>query len=213
MQNPAIHSIRPAGVILAGGKSRRMGGELKALSELAGKPLLNHVIDRIRPQVEQLCLSVSQPLDKLAGYGLTQVCDPGEDAGPLAGLMSALQAMQRDNDWLLLVPCDAPFVPLDLASRLLDRALETGKPGAVVRYQSELQPTFSLWNRTLLPRLEQAVKVGHMRGFKQFLQGTGLAILDWPGVDPSPFFNINDPVALQAAGQLLAPRAGDVTSC
>ena len=213
MQNPSIHPMKPAGAILAGGRSRRMDGKLKALLDLSGKPLLKHVINRVNSQVERLYLSVEQPVDALARYGLTQVCDPRKDAGPLVGLLTILQEMEPGNDWLLLVPCDAPFLPLDLAARLLDRALETERPGAVVSYESEIQPTFSIWNRTLLPRLEQGVMVRNMKGFKQFLRETELAVLDWPVAEPSPFFNINDPADLRQASRLLVPGAGEGTSC
>jgi molybdopterin-guanine dinucleotide biosynthesis protein A len=213
MQNPGVCSTRPVGVILAGGRSRRMNGKVKSLLDLAGKPLLKHVIDRVDSQVSCLTLSVEQPSDVLAQFGLALVCDPRRDAGPLVGLLTALQEMEASNDWLLLVPCDAPFLPRDLAARLLARALETRLPGAVVRYESEIQPTFSIWNRELLPLLEHNVMVRKMQGFKQFLQQTELAVLDWPAAEPSPFFNINKPADLIEAGRLLVPGSGVATSC
>jgi molybdopterin-guanine dinucleotide biosynthesis protein A len=86
---------------------------------------------------------------------------------------------------------------------LLERALAIGSQGAVVRYRAELQPTFSIWHRSLLPRLKRAVHDEAMAGFKQFLQSQELAELDWPSQEASPFFNINDPSALHAAGQLI----------
>jgi molybdopterin-guanine dinucleotide biosynthesis protein A len=73
----------------------------------------------------------------------------------------------------------------------------------VVRSDSEIQPTFSLWHRRLLPRLEEAVLEEGMAGFKQFLRDTPVAILDWKSSVPSPFFNINDPDALLEAARLL----------
>jgi molybdopterin-guanine dinucleotide biosynthesis protein A len=180
-----------------------MGGVNKALLPLSGKPLLQHVIDRVRPQVSELYLSVEAPTDALAEFGLPQVTDPSPDAGPLAGLLSALQKTAPKHEWLLMAPCDAPFIPRDLAPRLLESAKQTGLPGAVVRYLAEPQPTFSIWNRSLLPRLEQAVVSEKMTGFKQFLRVIELAVLDWPGTEPSPFLNINDQDALRKAGGLL----------
>lgn len=203
----------PAGVILAGGRSRRMGGKNKALLPLAGKPLLRHVIDRVSPQVAELYLSVEQPSDAMAAFGLPQIMDPEPDAGPLAGLMTVLQKTDSKHEWLLLAPCDAPFIPRDLAVRLLECALSRALPGAIVRYRSEAQPTFSIWNRCLLPRLEQAVVGEKMTGFKQFLRVTELAVLDWPESDPSPFFNINDQDALRYAGRLFNPETGVKDPC
>jgi molybdopterin-guanine dinucleotide biosynthesis protein A len=180
-----------------------MGGVTKALAPLSGKPLLQHVIDRVRPQVCELYLSVEAPTDALAEFGLTLVADPEPDAGPLAGLLSVLQKHASAHEWFMLAPCDAPLIPPNLASRLLESALQSGAPGAIVRYLAELQPTFSIWNHSLLYRLEQAVLSDRMTGFKQFLRVTDLAVLDWPGSEPSPFLNINDQDDLRKAAQLL----------
>ena len=191
-----------AGVILAGGRSRRMGGAVKALLPLADKPLLQHVIDCVNPQVEELLLSVERSSAVFDTFGLLQVEDPEPDGGPLGGLLSAMQTMSPAHGWLLLVPCDAPFVPPDLASGLLACALAASRPGAVVCYKSEIQPTFSVWSRNILPQLKQSVLEEGMAGIKQFLSVVELAELDWPGSEPSPFFNINDQDALLEAGIL-----------
>jgi molybdopterin-guanine dinucleotide biosynthesis protein A len=193
-----------AGVILAGGRSRRMGGGFKALAPLGGKPLIRHVIDRLLPQVRSLVLSVEKHVPDFEVFGLPQVEDPSPGSrGPLGGLLSALANMEVGCDWMLLVPCDAPFLPFELAQRLLGCALGDEQVGCVVRYDSEIQPTFSLWHRRLLPRLEEAVLEEGMAGFKQFLRDTPVAILEWEPSDPSPFFNINDPDALLEAARLL----------
>ena len=193
-----------AGVILAGGRSRRMGGGFKALAPLGGKPLIRHVIDRLKPQVQSLVLSVEKHVPDLEAFGLPQVEDPAPGSrGPLGGLLSAMANMEMDCDWMLLAPCDAPFLPLDLAERLLNCALDDDQAGCVVRYDAEIQPTFSIWNRRLLPRLEEAVLEEGMAGFKQFLRDTPVAALDWESSDLSPFFNINDPDALAEAACLL----------
>lgn len=193
-----------AGVILAGGRSRRMGGGFKALAPLGAKPLIRHVIDRLQPQVRSLVLSVEQHVLELEGFGLPQVEDPTPGSrGPLGGLWSALANMETACDWMLLAPCDAPFLPLDLAERLLNRALDNDQAGCVVRYDAEIQPTFSLWHRRLLPRLEEAVLEKGMAGFKQFLRETPVAVLDWEQSDLAPFLNINDPDDLLAAARLL----------
>ncbi len=199
MQKPGL-----AGVILAGGRSRRMGGGFKALAPLGGRPLICHVIDRLQPQVQSLVLSVEKRVPEFEVFGLPQVEDPAPGSrGPLGGLLSALVNMETGCDWMLLAPCDAPFLPLELAERLLNCALDDDQAGCVVRYDSEIQPTFSLWHRRLLPRLEEAILEEGMAGFKQFLRDTPVAILDWKSSDPSPFFNINDTGALLEAARLL----------
>jgi molybdopterin-guanine dinucleotide biosynthesis protein A len=198
------HFFRPAGVILTGGRSRRMGGGFKAMALLNEKPLIRHVIDRLQPQVQTLVLSVEKYSPEFGVFDLQQVEDPRPGSrGPLGGLLSALAHLESSCDWILLVPCDAPFLPLDLASRLMECALDGGQAGCVVRYDSEIQPTFSIWHRRLLPQLEKAVLEKDMAGFKQFLRDTPVAILEWEPSDPSPFFNINDPDSLIEAARLL----------
>ncbi len=199
-----MRKIGLAGVILAGGRSRRMGGGFKALAPLGGKPLIRHVIDRLQPQVRSLVLSVEEHVLDFEVFGLPQVEDPSPGSrGPLGGLLSALANMEKDCDWMLLIPCDAPFLPLELAERLLNCALDDDQAGCVIRYDAEVQPTFSLWHRRLLPRLEEAVLEAGMGGFKQFLRETPVAVLDWESSELSPFFNINDPDSLAEAARLL----------
>ena len=204
----------PAGVILAGGRSTRMGGSSKALMTLDGKPLLQHVIERVRPQTEALYLSVESENRDYDRFGLEQLPDPVPgQSGPLGGLLAALRRLPQDApaEWLLLVPCDAPFVPADLGKRLLEHACAEGSDGAVVVAAGELQPTFSIWKRSITPVVERAVLDDGMAGFKQFLRRHALAELRWNGNDPEtgapPFFNINDRDTLDRARQFFTDSA------
>jgi molybdopterin-guanine dinucleotide biosynthesis protein A len=193
-----------AGVVLAGGRSRRMGPGDKAFADLAGKPMLQHVIDRIGPQVNRLVLSVEQVSDDYAAFGLAQVADPLPGSrGPLGGLLAALRSLRTKEDWLMLVPCDAPFLPRDLLACLLRGAREEERPGGVISIAGEVQPTFSLWHRELLPRLEWAVLEQKMSGFKQFLGHQALALIEVEPDQAWRFFNINDLQALEQARQRL----------
>lgn len=201
---PAAAGSGPAGVILAGGQSRRMGGGDKALMPLAGKPLLQHVIDRIAPQVNGLALGVERVSPALAAFGLPQLADaqPGH-RGPLNGLLAALRHFAGRADWVLLAPCDAPFLPQDLADRLLACASADGAHAACVSWQGELQPTFAILHSQLLPQLEQAVIGEGQAALKPFLRAVGAARCEWPataaGGGAPPFFNVNDPLALEQA--------------
>ena len=194
----------PAGVVLAGGRSRRMGEQVKALADLDGSPLIQHVIARLRPQVSSLVLSVEQSTPALDRFGLEQVEDlkPG-NCGPLGGLLAALEKLPGGTDWLLLAPCDAPFVPLNLGQRLLGQAIALATPGCIARYAGELQPTFSLWHRSLAMRLRQCVCDDGMGGFKEFLAHLPLPSLDWEPGEVSPFFNVNMPADLELAVKFL----------
>jgi len=190
-----------------------MGGKDKALVLLGGRPLLAHVIDRMRPQTGSLMLSVDSLRTGLDRFGLAQVVDPRAGShGPLGGLLAAMEAMPPPADWLLVVPCDAPFVPWNLAERLWQQARSSALPGCLVRYQGQLQPTFSLWQRAVLAPLRGAVLQDGLGGFKQFLGRMRLALLDWEEQPGQPFMNINCPADLQRAEALLAADGGPISS-
>ena len=113
-------------VILAGGQGRRMGGIDKSLVKLSGKPLIQHVIDRIQIDVSPLILSTNKNQSNLQHFGLPCVDDTNEEnRGPLAGLSASLCHIEKyhaDIQWVFSTPADCPFVPLQLASTLLDHA-------------------------------------------------------------------------------------------
>ena len=167
------------------------------------------MIERARPQVDRLLLSVESASTIWDGFGLQQVSDPCPGhCGPLGGLLAALRCLRPAERWLLLLPCDAPFIPMDLGERLLRCAIAAGRSGAVVRSGGRLQPTFSLWGVEQQPRLEQAISAQGMAGFHEFLDISPLATLRWPegdedgddsGRGPWPFFNVNDPAGLERA--------------
>jgi molybdopterin-guanine dinucleotide biosynthesis protein A len=198
-----------------------MGGIDKALARLAGRPLLQHVIDRVAPQVGALVLSVESVRPELAHFGLPQLADPlPGHQGPLGGLLAAARHFAGSTRWLLLVPCDAPFLPGDLAARLQRCADEAGAQAAVVVSEGELQPTFSLWDPALLPVLEPAAGSGHQGGFKPFLQEVGAVHCAWTQVSapgaaaaPPPFFNVNDPADLERARRWLTGGTGEAAAC
>lgn len=207
-----------AGTILAGGRSRRMGGRDKALLPLAGRPLLRHVIERVSRQVAELALSVEQPSAAYDDFGLPQLPDPVPGHhGPLGGLLAALRHFGVRHEWVLMVPCDAPFLPPDLAVRLRRSADAAAAPCALIQYDGELQPTFSLWHRRLLPELERVVVTLGQGGFKQFARTIDVAECAWPlpgrASDPSPFFNINDPAALQEASRWACSAPEETSEC
>lgn len=193
---------RPAGVILAGGRSSRMGGARKALLELGGRPLLAHVRDRLRTQADPLLISCEGESGDFDSFGLACVPDllPGY-RGPLTGLFSALQYLSDSghDGGLVLCPCDAPFLPVDLVQTLLDAGREKIRPVVAVSWQGVLQPTFSLWRNHHLPVIRSAVLEQGMGGLKQVLLSMPHTIVEWADAEPPPFFNVNTPEELESA--------------
>jgi molybdopterin-guanine dinucleotide biosynthesis protein A len=187
-----------------------MGGGLKALEFLGGRPMLSHVIDRLAPQVDTLWLSVETASEKWSPFGLQQLPDPLPGSrGPLGGLLAALErAAAQAYDWLLLAPCDAPFLPLDLAGRLRGHAETTAATIVTVSRQGQLHPVFSLWRRDELACVEDAVRGQGMAGFRAFLDSRPHAVLEWNEGDQDPFFNVNHRTALECAEARLAESRG-----
>ena len=197
---------RPAAVILAGGRSSRMGAGRKALLELSGRPILAHVIDRLQPQLDSLLLSCESQTDEFDDFGLTVVPDLlPRYRGPLTGLCSALQYMieQGQDNGLVLCPCDAPFIPENLVQTLVDAVQDDSKPVVVVSYKGVLQPTFSLWHTQHFPVIHNAVTERGQGGLKQMLASLPHKVVEWPVTEPSPFFNINTPEELESAAAWL----------
>ncbi len=155
------------GVILAGGEARRMGGDDKGLVMLAGKPMIQHVIERISPQVSSLTINANRNALRYSDMGYPVVADQqvGEFPGPLAGMAAGLSVSQ--SDLVAFVPCDAPLLPLNLVERLKDALIEQNAEIAVAHDGEYWQPVFVLMQRSLLPGLEN------------FLNGDGRKIMHW----------------------------------
>ena len=138
-------------VILAGGKGTRLAGLDKGLVELNGVPLVQHVIERIQPQVPEIVISANRNIKTYEKLGFAVYADDINDfAGPLAGILKALQ--QSKSEWLLAIPADSPFVPHDLALRL-SQNIQDNKI-AIPHDGNHLQPTFALIHKSLVTSLE-----------------------------------------------------------
>ena len=106
-----------SGIVLAGGLGRRMGGVDKGLQPLRGKAMVEHVLARLAPQVDDIVINANQNLERYAAFGHRVVSDRvGGFAGPLAGLHAGLEAIA--HPLAVTVPCDSPFLPADLVARL-----------------------------------------------------------------------------------------------
>lgn len=117
-------------IILAGGRGDRMGGRDKGWIDYRGTPLIEHVIGRLRTQVDHIVISCNRSQERYRQLGYPVVSDPSPDyPGPLAGI-GAAAALCRD-EWALLCPCDTPLLPTDLVQRLQDALAQTGATAAV----------------------------------------------------------------------------------
>jgi molybdopterin-guanine dinucleotide biosynthesis protein A len=196
------------GVLLAGGQSRRMGGGDKCLRPLGDRTILEHVIDRIRPQVGPLILNANGDPDRFQSYGLPVVADVVDGfAGPLAGVLTGLRWAEINApqcEWLLSVPTDAPFVPQNLATSLRQKISAQGAQLACATSRGRTHPVVALWPVALADALEQALVGEDIRKIDRWTARYRLVEVSFDDTGVDPFFNANRPEDLAIAERLLA---------
>ena len=153
------------GIVLAGGLGRRMGGVDKGLQSLRGKPMAQWAIERLAPQVDEIIINANQNLDAYGALGRVVADEITGFAGPLAGLHAGMKAAR--HALVVTVPCDSPFLPSDLVSRLKDNLKENDV--AVAKTGTQAHPVFSLVRKDLVENLQT------------FLAGGGRKIDAWYG--------------------------------
>ncbi len=197
-----------AGLLLAGGRATRMGGGDKCLRPLAGRPLLAHVIERLRPQADPLLLNANGDPTRFAGFGLPVVADgvPGF-AGPLAGILAGLEWTRDrlpDHPLLLSAPTDAPFLPPDLVARLAEARRREGAAIAMAGSGGRIHPVAGLWPVALADDLRRALTEEGLRKVDAWTARHGVAVAEFPIAAVDPFFNANRPEDLSEAERLIA---------
>lgn len=175
------------GVVLAGGKASRMGGKDKGLQELNGKPLWQHVAERLAPQVSSLVISANRNLEIYRASGLPVLTDTLDDfPGPLAGILSVMQ--QSDGEWFLFCPCDTPRIPTDLMARL-QKNRQHNAPAVWANDGERDHPAIALVHRSVLPFLQNYLASGERR-VMVFMRQAGGHSVDCSDVK-SAFANVN----------------------
>jgi len=196
-----------AGVLLAGGLARRMGGGDKPLRTVAGRPLLDLVIERMHPQVSALVLNANGDPARFAAYGLPVVADSvADNPGPLAGVLAGLDwtaEHQPDCPLVVSVPTDAPFLPADLVARLKSQMAAEGADLACAASGEQAHPVIGLWPVRLRHDLRRALVDEGIRKVDVWTARYRLAIVAFSSEPVDPFFNANRPEDLDVAGELL----------
>lgn len=199
--------IQPAGVILAGGQARRMGGGDKGRLVLGGRSLLARVIDRLEPQVDGLALNANGDAARFQDVGLPVVADSlAGFPGPLAGVLAGLDwAAETGVPHIVTAAADTPFFSADLVPRLLMAAGPSGLALAASRdAEGKLwhQPTFGLWPTALRDDLRAALE-GGLRKVLHWTDRHEAGLAEFPSSGIDPFFNINTAEDLAYAEGLL----------
>jgi molybdenum cofactor guanylyltransferase len=200
------------GVLLAGGRSSRMGGGDKCLLPLGGQPMLAHIIDRLTPQVSDLVINANGDVARFAAFNLPVIEDRLEGhAGPLAGVHAGIEWARFNRPqsrYIVTAATDTPFFPADIISRFR-AVIGDGEPRLLVaRSEEGVHPVFGLWPVSLASALETSVKTG-MRKVQAWVADHNAEQIFFPALDidgrkVDPFFNINRPEDLVEAELLLA---------
>jgi molybdenum cofactor guanylyltransferase len=149
-------------IILSGGRATRMNGVDKGLVTLQQKPLIAHVIARLKPQVDEIFINANREIAKYEAFGLSVLKDENEEfLGPLAGFSLGLQ--HAKHDYVLTVPCDSPLLPLDLAERLYNGMAASRADIAVTRSDENTHPVFCLMKKSVLPSLLAYIESGERK--------------------------------------------------
>lgn len=206
-EHRARHTAPPI-VILAGGRSTRMGGGDKCLVKLSGRTILAHLIDRLSPQTDHMALNANGDVDRFDDFGLTVLPDTcGDYLGPLAGALAALKwaaSTKPSCRWVQLVSCDTPFVPKDLCARLQERGAD--QPDADIVAPAARGRTHllcGLWHTRQIEPLERALIKDGVRAVRQWTDGRTLLEVDFAADIYDPFFNVNRPEDLRRAEAIL----------
>lgn len=195
------------GVVLAGGLSRRMGGGDKSLRPLGGRPVLAHVIERLRPQVTRLLINANGDPARFSQFDLPVAADLVPDhAGPLAGVLTGLEWAAEEAPecpWVVTVPGDGPFLPRDLVQWLLAVAERASADLATAASGGRSHPVVGLWPVRLRDDLRRAVVEEGVRKVDEWTARHRLVGVTFDTTPIDPFFNVNRPEDLAEAERLL----------
>ena len=200
--------MKVAGILLAGGQSRRMGGGDKCLRPLGGRPILARVVERVRPQVAALALNANGDAARFADFGLPVVPDSVEGfAGPLAGILAGLDWAAANALGCPLVASfatDAPFLPTDLVECLVEALRAESADIACAASDGRSHPVFGLWPVRLREELRRALAEEGVRKVDAWTARFRLVEVEFPPRPVDPFFNANRPDDLAEAERLFA---------
>ena len=197
MRKPlAINMQNVSALILAGGRASRMQGQDKGLIKLGEYSLVAHVIQQLRIQIHQITISANRNQTDYARFGYPVIGDSNNDyAGPMAGILAGLQTCK--TDWLLVCPCDAPFLPGEFAWRMQNRIRDTHTRVCMAETMGRLQPVHLLLHRSLRDSLQENLQQGKQK-MQLWLTEQDYCTCDFSD-QPEAFFNINTHADLQQA--------------
>lgn len=180
-------------VILAGGRSSRMGGEDKGLILFNGKPMIAHVIEVLASRVDHIIINANRNVERYSQFGYPVISDETQEFdGPLAGFLAAMRAVTTPE--VLLAPCDSPLLSTELIDRLVAEKQRSGADIAVAHDGKRLQPVYALLSVSLEDSLVAFLASGDRKIDRWYPQHTVIEV-DCSDI-PEAFVNVNTPEEL-----------------
>ncbi len=196
------------GVVLAGGRARRMGDGDKMRIRVGGAAILDRVLSRLRPQCIRLVLNAAGDATRFADTGLAVIADSVPDyAGPLAGILAGLDWAASEAPgiaWVVSAPSDCPFLPPDLVACLHQARFTADAQLACAASGERRHPVVALWAVALREDLRRALIDQGIRKVDQWTARYPLGVAEWPATPVDPFFNVNTPEEAIAADRIAA---------
>lgn len=196
--------MTPCAVIVAGGRSARMGRE-KALAPVRGRMIIARIATVLAPQVQSIVINAHGDAQRFTELGFQVVPDLRQEVGtPLAGVHAALvHARNMGCDSVVTTPSDTPFLPADLVLRLA----AAKQPAAIAASGGQPHYLTGLWAVALLPDVERAMDEPRLPRLQDWCRMSGAAVVEWPVQPYDPFFNVNTPSELAEAERIAAELA------
>lgn len=199
------------GAILAGGQGKRLGGRDKALLPLAGRTLLDHVVERASRQAPLLAVIANGDPTRFGHHGLPVLADTEQGhLGPLAGILTAMDWAAdevRTTGWVATFAVDSPFFPADLVARLSRAVADLGGDIARATSGGRAHPVFALWPVRLRHELRKALVEEGVRGVDAWMRRHAVVQVDFPTTPFDPFFDVDTPEDLLQAERFLAEES------
>jgi len=185
------------GIILAGGKSSRMGKD-KGLCDFRGKELVSYAIETLRPLCGNLMISANYYPEKYAAYNLPVIADDIKNIGPMGGILTCLKRSQTQHN--LVLSCDTPFVTQALFQQLID-AVQKDQVVAPAHHTFLVEPLSAYYNTNVIGDMEQAVNEGNykMLDFIKTVRFKTIQVEQQPYFTEYLFLNLNSPGDLDKA--------------
>ena len=185
--------MRVSGLILCGGQGRRMHGQDKGWVEITGKPMIEHVVDRFQPQVDELLINANRNIERYQRFNFKIVEDIMEGyQGPLVGILSGMVVCE--NDFMVCIPCDCPFFPTDLVERMLDLQQSSDADIVSVTDGERAHPVFALLKTNLVGSLKDYLQ-SDQRKIDRWYQQHNYQLVEY-SPEHNYFDNINTPEQL-----------------